>query len=84
MTEYSKHQKGIIKRYYDNRDTLALQKLGELVSNLYLETNAAKIKRSWKSVRTQMLAAGIREKLVDEIVTDQDLGAVAKVISEQG
>lgn len=82
MADYSKHQQGIIKRYYEHRDTLALQKLGELVSNLYLETSEAKIKRAWKSVRTQLLAAGIDEKKVAEICDDQDLGAVAKMIEK--
>ena len=83
MPEYSKHQKGIIKRYYEHRDTIALQKLGEIVSNLYLETNEGKIKRGWKSIKTQMLAAGVNEKKVEEIVSDRDLGAVAKIVQSK-
>ncbi len=83
MPDYTPHQKGIIKRYYENRDTLALQKLGETVSNLYLETNARKIERAWKSIRTQLAAAGVPEKVVAEVCDDQDLGAVARLIAEQ-
>jgi len=30
------HQKGIVKRYYEHKDTLATQKLGEIVSDLFL------------------------------------------------
>lgn len=82
MPDYSAHQKGIIKRYYEHRDTLALQKLSEIVSNLYLEENEGKRKRAWKSAHTQMLAAGVPKKQADEILADTDLGALAKVIQE--
>ncbi len=80
MPDYSEHQKGIIKRYYEHRDTLALQKLAEIVSNLYVETNEGKMKRAWKSVRAQMIAAGVPEKEADAIVDDRDLGAVARIV----
>ena len=36
MADFSPHQQKIIKRYYDNLDTISLQKLGELVGDLYL------------------------------------------------
>lgn len=82
MPEHSKYQKGVIKRYYEHRDTLALQKLAEIVSNLYLETSAAKIKRAWKSAHAQMLAAGVHKHQADNILEEQDLGALAKIVSD--
>ena len=36
MTERSRYQEGIIKRYYENRDAIMYQKLTELVTELYL------------------------------------------------
>ena len=33
---YSKHQQKIIKNYYNNRDAIALQRVQELVTELYL------------------------------------------------
>ena len=36
MAEYSKYQQKVIKRYYDNRDSIALQRVQELVTELYL------------------------------------------------
>ncbi len=82
MTDHTPYQRGVIRRYYENRDTLALQKLGEIVSNLYLETNETKIKRAWKSALAQMKAAGVHPHEAQRIVDDRDLGAVAKVISD--
>ncbi len=40
---YTKYQKNVIKNYYENKDIHLVQKLGELVSNLYLETSEKKI-----------------------------------------
>jgi len=34
--EYSQYQKGVIEGYYNNLDTIMLQKLSELVSELYV------------------------------------------------
>ena len=79
--DYTRHQQGIIKRFYEHRDTLALQKLGELVSDLYVATSEAKIDRAWKSVHKQLLAAGVHAHQVKSIVDDRDLGALAKLLA---
>lgn len=82
MTDYTPYQKGIIKRFYEHRDTLALQKLAEIVSNLYLETSEAKRKRLWKSAHAQMLAAGVHKHHAQALIDDEDLGALAGIVSE--
>ena len=82
MSEYTPYQRGVIKRFYEHRDTLALQKLGEIVSDLYLETAEPRIDRAWKSAHAQMLAAGVHQHQAGEILRERDLGALAKLISE--
>lgn len=82
MTEYSKYQQGIIRRYYENRDTLALQKLAEIVSDLYVADSQAKVNRAWKSAHKQLLAAGVHEHQAGSICDDRDLGALAKLVGE--
>ena len=77
----SEYQKGIVKRYYDNRETIALQKLGELVSDLYVETSEKRIDRAWKSIETQLIAVGVHQHEVETVVRDRDLGAVAKLLT---
>ena len=81
MSDHTPYQKGIIRRFYENRDTLALQKLGEIVSNLYLETAKAKVERLWKSAHAQMLAAGVHKHEADHVLEDRDLGALAKIVA---
>jgi hypothetical protein len=43
VAEHSAYQRGVIKRYYEHRDTIAVHKLAETISNLYLEKNQAKV-----------------------------------------
>src|SRR6185503_20548995 len=54
----SHYQQGIVKRYYENKDTLATQKLGEIVGELYLAMgDAKKSEKLWKSAKTALLNA---------------------------
>ncbi len=47
MADYSPHQQKIIKRYYDNLDTIQYQRLSEMVTELYL-SEGKKRDRLWK------------------------------------
>ncbi len=82
--DYTPHQQGIIKRYYEHRDTLALQRLAEIVSDLYVETSAAKVARAWKAAHKQMLAAGVHKHEAQTILDEQDLGALARLVARLG
>ena len=79
---HTAYQKGIIKRYYENKGDLSAQKLGETVSELYLETNPAKVKRLWATAQTALLAMGANKARVDKIVAEQNLQALAKLVEE--
>jgi hypothetical protein len=79
---HSAHQKGIIKRYYENKDSINSQKLGEIVSELYLETNAAKQARLWKSAETALVNLGAKKERVEKIVVEKNLQALAKLVEE--
>jgi hypothetical protein len=81
----SPHQKGIVKRYYAHKDTLATQKLGEIVSELYLltaEPDAKKAERMWKSAHTALLNAGASPVRVEKLVAERDLKALAVLVNE--
>ena len=45
MSNYTKHQKNIIDNYYKNLDSIMLQKLQELVTELYLAESDSKWER---------------------------------------
>ena len=79
---HSSYQKGIIKRYYENKSDINSQKLGEIVSDLYLETDPAKAKRKWESAKTALLNLGANAARVEKIVADKNLQALAKLVEE--
>jgi hypothetical protein len=79
--DFTPYQQGLIKRFYEHRDTLALQRLAEIVSDLYVETSEARITRAWKAAHKQMLAAGVHQHEARTILDERDLGALARLVA---
>ncbi|MFP6670264.1 MAG: hypothetical protein VB857_02520 [Pirellulaceae bacterium] len=49
MAERSSHQKKVIRNYYEQRDSIALQRAQELVTDLYLASGKGR-QRHWKNL----------------------------------
>lgn len=81
MADHSKHQQKIIKRYYENRDTIALQRLQELVTELYLATGK-KRQQHWKSVVLHLEKLGVKQDRIDRLVEKDDAAEVAKLVQQ--
>jgi hypothetical protein len=81
LENYTKHQQGIIKRYYEHKDAIQLQKLGELVTDLYL-ADGKKRERVWKSIVASMQKLEIPKARIDHLVAQDDPALVAKVVQE--
>jgi hypothetical protein len=79
---FSSHQKGIVKRYYENRETLSTQKLGELVSELYLERDRKKLDRLWQKVQTALEGTAADKARIARVVSRQNLQELAALVSE--
>ena len=79
---YSSYQKGIIKRYYENREDLSTQKLGELVSELYLCTSEKKAARLWKQVQTALTNAGANKAQLEKVIADRNLEKLAELVNQ--
>ena len=69
MGDYSRHQKKIIERYYDNRDEITLNRLGEIVTELYLADSDGKRKRLWSRAASAMKTLKIPPELANHIIT---------------
>jgi len=82
VPDYSAYQKGVIKRYYEHRDTIAVQKLAEIVSNLWLEKGKAKVAALWESAFKELQKAGVPINKACVIVEDRDLDALGKLVGE--
>jgi hypothetical protein len=80
--DYSEHQQRIINKYYNQLDTLMLQKLQELVSELYLAETDAKRKRLWERVHKAMVNLKIPNEIAEHIMAKKDVQILAKNLQE--
>ena len=74
---YSNHQQKIIKGYYDNLDTIMLNKLGELVTELYLAKDRPKEDRLWERVEKAMVKLKVPAKICQHIMSKRDVKVLA-------
>ena len=81
MENFTRHQQGIIKRYYANQDTIQLQKLGELVTDLYL-AEGKKREKVWKSIVTALQKLGMPQARIDHIIAEGKPELVANIVKE--
>ncbi len=81
MENYTPHQQGIIKRYYDNIDKVAWQRLSELVGDLYL-AEGKKRDKLWASAASFMQKLKVPQTRIDTIVEKKDVEALAKLVKE--
>jgi hypothetical protein len=79
--DYTPYQQKIIKRYYDNQDTLQRQRLAELVSELYL-SEGKKLQRTWQAAATAMQKLGVPQSRIDHLVKQGNPALVAEVVKE--
>lgn len=82
MRDYTRHQKKIIERYYDNRDSIMIGKLSELVTELYLADSDAKRDRLWKRVETAMKNLKIKEATAAHILQKRSVEVLAKHVKD--
>jgi hypothetical protein len=79
--DYTPYQQKIIKRYYDNSDTLQLQRLAELVGELYLAQGKKK-EKVWASVAAAMQKLGVPQSRIDHLLQKGNPALVAEVVKE--
>ena len=82
MAELSKHQKGIVNRYYEHRDTIMLNKLQEMVTELYLADTDRKRNQLWKRVETAMNNLKITPRVIQHILEERDVEVLARNVQD--
>lgn len=79
--DYSKFQKKVIQRYYDNRPAIDSQRLSELATELYLANDKKKAKL-WESAKELMERLGTPESRVQHVISTGDPSQVAEVVKD--
>jgi len=81
MPDYTPYQQKIIKRYYDNKDVLQLQRLAEMVSELYL-SKGKKRQGVWTRIVSAMQKLGVPQSRIDHLRQQDKAELVAQVVKE--
>ncbi len=79
---YTEYQRKVIKNFYDNKDLRLIQKLGELVSNLYVETSEKKKESGWKRIKKMLVDLKVHPHEVEYLTKDKNLSMISKKLSE--
>ena len=81
MAEHSKYQKKIIKNYYNNQEAISLQRLSELVTELYLAEGKARAKQ-WQYIVGALEKLKVPQSRIDHLVKQDNPSLVAKLVEE--
>lgn len=81
MPERSKYQERIIKNYYNNQDSILLQRLSDLVSDLYLSEGKARTK-IWERAYAAMEKLKVPASRIEHLKTKDDPALLAKLVQE--
>ena len=81
MAERSKHQQKIIKNYYNNREAISLQRLSELVTELYLAEGKKRAKQ-WEYIVGALEKLKVPQDRIDHLIAKDNPALVAKLVEE--
>lgn len=78
----SSQQQKIVDRYYDNLDTGALQRLQELVSEIYLIEPGPKKDKLWRTAETHLKKFNLPAAVMERVLGNQDVKQLAQLVAE--
>jgi hypothetical protein len=81
MGEYSKHQQKVIRNYYDNKEAISLQRLGELVTELYL-AEGKKRDQYWTQIVQALTNLKVPASRIQQLQKTDNPALVAKLLEE--
>lgn len=79
---FSSYQQKVIKRYYNNRDSIGFQRAQELVTELYL-AEGKKRERVWETLVKNLEKAGVPADHIAHLREKDDPALVAKLLSDK-
>ena len=79
---YTPYQQKVIRRFYENKDLRLIQKLGDLVSDLYIETSEKKRESGWKRIKEILIDLKVHPHEVEFLTKDKNLAVISKKLAE--
>ncbi|MCA9246986.1 MAG: hypothetical protein KDA42_07725 [Planctomycetales bacterium] len=81
QTGHTAHQQRIIKNYYNNREAISLQKLSELVTELYLAEGKAR-ERIWGRITAALEKLDLKPQRIEHLREKDNPALLAKLVEE--
>jgi hypothetical protein len=81
MANHSPYQQKIIKRYYNNYDSIQAQKLAEMVTELYL-SEGKKQERLWTRVSEVLTKLEFPPSRIEHLLQKRDPALLAGIMQE--
>ncbi len=81
MPERSKYQQKIIKNYYENQETILLQRLSERVTELYLAEGKARATQ-WKHITSTLEKLKVPASRIEQLKKQDNPALLAKLVEE--
>ncbi len=81
MAKRSAYQQRVIKNYYENKDSIMLQRLGELVTDLYLAEGKGR-ERIWSRIESTLQNLSISKERIDHLRVADNPSLVANLLGE--
>ena len=75
-------QDRIIKNYYDHKDTIMVNRLSEIVSDLYLAGTGDKATRLWERAASALVKTQVEPDIMSEVLKSRDVEALAILVGE--
>lgn len=72
-SDLSGYQRKIVDRFYEHKETIHATRLGELVSEIAVETEPKKLDRLWKSAGEYLAKCGVAPAMIDAAVRPRNL-----------
>lgn len=81
MKDRSPYQQRVIKDYYKNREAIALQRLSELVTELYLAEGKRRDK-VWERITAALENLGLKPERIEHLRKQDKPEVLARVVEE--
>lgn len=79
---FSKYQQNVIRRYYENADSIGLQRAQELVTELFL-AEGKKRQKVWDSLEKNLSKAGVSQDQIRHLREQDDPALVAQFLTKK-
>ncbi len=81
MAEFTKYQQKVVQRYYDHRDDIALQRVQELITELYLAEGKKRAKH-WESLALHLGKLGVKPDVIAHLRKEDKPELAATLVSK--